>query len=77
MTRPRPQTVWVPGRRGGEGQQGSLAGVLTLLAILGVAVAGGILVWLLDPAPAIKTMGAVALVALALGVWLLVIQLRV
>jgi hypothetical protein len=52
-----------PPRLGGAA--GSLAGVLTLLAILGVAVAGGILVWLLDPAPAIKTMGAVALVALA------------
>lgn len=77
MTRPRPLSVWVPGRRGWEGQQGSLAGVITLVAILGVAIAGGILVWLLDPAPAIKTMGAVALVALALGVWLLVIQLRV
>ncbi|MBN9177135.1 MAG: hypothetical protein J0I43_07175 [Microbacterium sp.] len=77
MTRRQPQSVFVPGRRGWEGQQGSLAGVGILVAILAVAVAAGALVWLFDPAPAMKATGVVALLTLGLGIWLLLVQIRV
>lgn len=71
------RTLWVPGRPGWQGQQGSVAGLVVIGVLLGCAALAVAVLWITDPAPAVKALGLSLLLLVAVTAWMLVVHLRV
>lgn len=69
-------TIWVPGHAGWQGRQRSTSGLVLLGVLLGLFIVVYGVVSIIDPAPAMKLLGAGVIVAVAVGVWLLAVHVR-
>lgn len=77
MTAGEAQTLWVPGRPGWQGQQGSVTGLVVLGVLLGLVALAIAVLWITDPVPAVKALGVSVLLLVAVTAWLLAVHLRV
>ncbi|MGJ0391079.1 hypothetical protein [Microbacterium sp. CGR1] len=71
------ETVWVPGHTGWQGQQRSTTGLIALGVLLAAAILFYAATLVVDPAPAMKVLGAGVVVAVGIAVWLLAAHVRV